>query len=74
MIENKNQIGCDDYLKLYACYIRKEQKLVVMYMVLIFTRIKIDRFKVAEVGLPILELKQIRKILCVVINTSKKDS
>ena len=47
MIENKVDIF-GDYLKLYYYYINKEQKLVVMYLELIFTGIKADSWKVAR--------------------------
>ena len=42
LIKNKNKI-VDDHLKLYFYYINKEQKLVVMYLELIFTGIKTER-------------------------------
>ena len=38
-----------DHLKLYFYYINKKQKLVVMYLEIIFTGIKPERWKVAEV-------------------------
>ena len=50
LIENKEDILAD-YLKLYCYYINKEQKLVVMYLELIFTGIKAESWKVAEVRL-----------------------
>ena len=49
-MENKEDI-LGDYLKLYCYYINKEQKLVVMYLELIFTGIKAESWKVAEVRL-----------------------
>ena len=72
MIENKEDILAD-YLKLYCYYINKEQKLVVMYLELIFTGIKAESWKVAEVRLSSQGLKQIRKIVYPRIETSKKD-
>ena len=72
MIENKEDILAD-YLKLYCYYINKEQKLVVMYLELIFTGIKAESWKVAEVRLSTQGLKQIRKIVYPRIETSKKD-
>ena len=47
-----------------------------MYLELIFTGTKTERWKVAEVAklrLPIFELKQVGKIVCVGIKTSKRD-
>ena len=41
-MKNKNKI-VGDHLKLYFYYINKEQKLVVMYLELIFTGIKTER-------------------------------
>ena len=72
MIENKVDIF-GNYLKLYYYYINKEQKLVVMYLELIFTGIKAESWKVAEVRLSSQGLKQIRKIVYPRIETSKKD-
>ena len=72
MIENKEDI-LGDYLKLFCYYINKEQKLVVMYLELIFTGIKAESWKVAEVRLSSQGLKQIRKIVYPEIETSKKD-
>ena len=72
MIENKEDILAD-YLKLYCYYINKEQKLVVMYLELIFTGIKAESWKVAEVRLSSQGLKQIRKIVYPGIETSKKN-
>ena len=71
-MENKEDI-LGDYLKLYCYYINKEQKLVVMYLELIFTGIKAESWKVAEVRLSTQGLKQIRKIVYPRIETSKKD-
>ena len=71
-MENKEDIF-GDYLKLYCYYINKEQKLVVMYLELIFTGIKAESWKVAEVRLSTQGLKQIRKIVYPRIETSKKD-
>ena len=51
----------------------KEQKLVVMYQELIFTGIKVESWKVAEVTLSSQGLKQIRKIVYLGIENSKKD-
>ena len=39
-----------DHLKLYFYYIKQEQNSVVMYLELIFTGIKTERWKVAEVS------------------------
>ena len=72
LIENKEDILAD-YLKLYCYYINKEQKLVVMYLELIFTGIKAESWKVAGVRLSSQGLKQIRKIVYPGIETSKKD-
>ena len=72
MIENKEDI-LGDYLKLFCYYINKEQKLVVMYLELIFTEIKAESWKVAEVRLSSQGLKQIRKIVYPGIETSKKN-
>ena len=72
LIENKEDIF-EDYLKLYCYYINKGQKLVVIYLELIFTGIKAESWKVAEVGLSSQGLKQIRKIVHPGIETSKKD-
>ena len=72
LIENKEEI-LGNYLKLYCYDINKEQKLVVMYMELIFTGIKSKSLKVAEVRLSSQGLKQIRKIVYPGIETSKKD-
>ena len=72
MIENKVDIF-GNYLKLYYYYINKEQKLVVMYLELIFTGIKAESWKVAEARLSSQGLKQIRKIVYPGIETSKKD-
>ena len=71
-MENKEDI-LGDYLKLYCYYINKEQKLVVMYLELIFTGIKAESWKVAGVRLSSQGLKQIRKIVYPGIETSKKD-
>ena len=71
-MENKEDI-LGDYLKLYCYYINKEQKLVVMYLELIFNEIKAESWKVAEVRLSSQGLKQIRKIVYPGIETSKKD-
>ena len=49
MIKNEDEI-VGDHLKLYFCYIKKEQNLVVTYVELIFTGIKTERWKVAEVS------------------------
>ena len=54
-------------------YINKKQKLVVIYLELIFTGIKTERWEAAEVRLSKLGLKQVGKIVCVGIKTSKKD-
>ena len=70
-MENKEDI-LGDYLKLYCYYINKEQKLVVMYLELIFNGIKAESWKVAEVRLSSQELKEIRKIVYPGIETSKK--
>ena len=72
MIENKEDL-LDYYLKLYSYYINNEQRLVVMYLELIFTGIKAESWKVAEVRLSTQGLKQIRKIVYPRIETSKKD-
>ena len=72
MIENKEDL-LDYYLKLYSYYINNEQKLEVMYLELIFTGIKAESWKVAEVRLSTQGLKQIRKIVYPRIETSKKD-
>ena len=48
LIKNHDKITCD-HLKLYFYYINKEQKLLVMYLQLIFTGIRIKKWKVAEV-------------------------
>ena len=72
MIENKEDIRAD-YLKPCCYYINKEQKLVVMYLELIFTGTKAESWKVAEVRLSSQGLKQIRKIVYPGIETSKKD-
>ena len=47
-MESKEDIF-GDYLKLYCYYINKEQKLVIMYLELIFTGIKTESWEVAEV-------------------------
>ena len=57
----------------YCYYINKEQKLVVMYQELIFTGIKVESWKVAEVRLSSQGLKQIRKIVYPGIENSQKD-
>ena len=62
MIENKEDI-LGNYLKLYCYYINKKRKLVVMYLELIFTGIKAESWKVAEVRLSSQGLKQIKKIV-----------
>ena len=68
LIKNKDKV---DHLHFY--YINKEQKLVVMHLKLIFTGIKTERGKVAEVPkIAYLWLKQVGKIICVRIKTSKK--
>ena len=59
MIENKEDV-LSNYPKLYCYYINKEQKLVVIYLELIFIGIKAESFKVAEVRLSSQGLKQIR--------------
>ena len=48
MIKNEDNIF-GDHLELYFYYINKEQKLVVMYLELIYNRIKTAKWKVAEV-------------------------
>ena len=70
MIENKEDI-LGDYLNWY--YINKEYKLVVLNLELIFTGIKAGSWKVAEVRLSSQGLKQIKKIVCPGIETSKKE-
>ena len=71
LIKNKDKIVGD---QLYFYYINKEQKLVVMYLELIFTGIKTERWKVAEIyRSPFLGLKQVGKIVCVGTKTSKKE-
>ena len=72
MIENKEDI-LGNYLRLYCYNINKEQKLVVMYLELIFTGIKAESWKVAEVRLSSQGLKEIRKIVYPGIEMSKKD-
>ena len=72
MIENKEDI-LGNYLKLYCYNINKEQNLVVMYLELIFTGIKAESWKVAEVRLSSQGLKEIRKIVYPGTETSKKD-
>ena len=72
MIENKEDI-LSNYLKLYCYYINKEQKLVVIYLELIFTGIKAESWKVAEVRLSSKGLKQIRKIVYPGIETIEKE-
>ena len=47
-MKNKDKIF-GNHLKLYFHYINKEQKLVIMYLELIFTGMKTERWKVAEV-------------------------
>ena len=71
-MENKEDI-LGDYLKLYCYYINKEQKLVIMYLELIFTGIKAESWEVAEVRLSSQGLKQITKIVYSGNETSKKD-
>ena len=71
MIKNKNKT-VDDHLKLYFYYINIEQKLVIMYQEIIFTRIKTEKCKVTEVKLLTLGLKQVAKIAFVEIKSSKK--
>ena len=44
--EDKQIVG--DHLKLYFYYINKEQKLVVMYLEVIFTWINTERWKIAK--------------------------
>ena len=56
-----------------TCKIDKEQKLVVVYLELIFTGIKAESWKVVEVRLSSQGLKQIRKIVYPGTETSKKD-
>ena len=72
MIENKEDI-LGNYLKLYCYNINKEQNLVVMYLELIFTGIKAESWKVAEVRLSSQGLKEIRKTVYPGTETSKKD-
>ena len=43
MIKNEDKQIVGDHVKLYFHYINKEQKLVVMYLEVIFTGIKPDR-------------------------------
>ena len=49
MLKNEDKI-VGDHKKLYFYYINKEQKLVAMYLELIFTGIKTEIRKVAEVS------------------------
>ena len=56
-----------------TCKIDKEQKLVVVYLELIFTGIKAESWKVVEIRLSSQGLKQIRKIVYPGTETSKKD-
>ena len=49
MLKNEDKI-VGDHKKLYFYYINKEQKLVAMYLELIFTEIKTEIRKVAEVS------------------------
>ena len=73
LIKNKDKI-VGGHLKLYFYYKNKEQKLVVMYLELIFAGIKTERWKATEVRFSILELKQVGKIVFVwEIKTNKKD-
>ena len=44
-----------------------------MYLELIFTEIKTERWKVAEERLSVEGLKQVRKIVCVEVKTNTKD-
>ena len=67
MIKNQENIVGNHY------YINKGQKLVVMYLELIFTGIKDESWKVAELRLSLQGLKQVGKILYAGIETSKKD-
>ena len=50
MIKTQDKQSVGDHLKLPFYYINKEQKLVVMYLEVIFTGIKTERWKVAEVS------------------------
>ena len=62
LIKNEDKI-VGGHLKLYIYYINKEQKLVLIYLELIFTGIKTERWKAAEVRLSLLGLKQVGKIV-----------
>ena len=72
LTKNKDKVA-GGHVKLYIYYINKEQKLVVMYLELMFTGRKTEKWKAAELRLSILGLKQVGKIVCVGIKTSKKD-
>ena len=72
LIKNKDKVA-GGHVKLYIYYINKEQKLVVMYLEIMLTGIKTEKWKAAELRLSILGLKQVGKIVCVGIKTSKKD-
>ena len=71
--ENENKIVCD-HLNLYFYHINKEKRLVVIYLELLFTGIKLNDEKLHEyLRLYILGLKEVEKMVRVGTKTSSKD-
>ena len=72
-MKNENKIVGDD-LKLYFYHINREQRLVVIYLELLFTGIKLNDEKLQEYQrLSILGLKEVEKMVSVGTKTSSKD-
>ena len=64
LIKNENKI-VGDLLRLYFYCINNDQELVVMYLELIFTRIKTKRLKVAELSkIAYLQIEGTKDRLC----------
>ena len=71
--ENENKIVCD-HLNLYFYHINKEKRLVVIYLELLFTGIKLNDEKLHEyLRSYILGLKEVEKMVRVGTKTSNKD-